>query len=364
MKTVTRGELHTLKRTQLKRHNESRRALQKNPFLETLFLEMTLRCNERCVHCGSSCEAVQPSCELAADDFKRLLDKVKADFAPELPYLAVTGGEPLLRDDFFEIMAYAKSLGFRWGMTSNGTMITKEVARKLKETGMRTVSISIDGLPGSHERFRRTPGSFARSMQGVQNLIDEDCFEAVQVTTVIHKQNIDELDEMYEIFRDEDIDSWRVINLEPIGRALEHPELMLEKEDYRRLFAFIREKRRENIPVLYGCSHFLGLDYESEVRDFYFLCSAGVYTASVRSNGDIGACLDIERRPETTFGNILTDDFTRVWKEGFQIFRQDFSGNNATCQTCEWEGFCHGGACHSWDYDKQEQRVCFRGVLF
>ena len=48
----------------------------------------------------------------------------------------------------------------------------------------------------------------------------------------------------------------------------------------------------------------------------------------------------------------------------FQIFRQDFSGNNATCKTCEWEGFCHGGACHSWDYDKQEQRVCFRGVLF
>ena len=361
---ITKEELHALKKTQLKRHAENRRVLLQSPHLDTLFLELTLRCNERCVHCGSSCEVQTLSPELSADDFKRLLNKVREDFADDLPRIAVTGGEPLLREDFFEIMAYAKSLGFRWGMTSNGTLITKEVARKLRETGMRTVSISIDGLPGTHEAFRRTPGSFERSMRGVQNLIDENCFPAIQVTTVVHKQNIDELDAMYDIFKDVDIDSWRVINLEPIGRALEHPELMLKKEDYRRLFEFIRVKRRANIPVLYGCSHFLGLEYECEVREFYFICNAGVYTASVRANGDIGACLDIERRPETTFGNILTDDFTRVWKEEFRIFREDFSKRNGTCRACEWEGFCHGGACHSWDYDKQKQRVCFRDVLF
>ena len=77
---------------------------------------------------------------------------------------------------------------------------------------------------------------------------------------------------------------------------------MLDKDDYRYLIEYIRSKRKEGYPVTYGCSHYLGLDYEREVRDWYFLCTAGIYTASIMANGDIGACLDIERRPETIMG--------------------------------------------------------------
>jgi radical SAM protein with 4Fe4S-binding SPASM domain len=131
-----------------------------------------------------------------------------------------------------------------------------------------------------------------------------------------------------------DIDSWRVINLEPIGRALEYPDLMLTKEDYRRLFAFIYQKRMERMPVTYGCSHFLGLDLERELRGWYFFCGAGIHVASIMCNGDIGACLDIERRPETIQGNIFRDSFTDVWKNRFKIFRRPMSDFNEKCRVC------------------------------
>ena len=142
------------------------------------------------------------------------------------------------------------------------------------------------------------------------------------------------------------------------------PELLLTSEDYVTLFEFIKEKRSQGEPVQYGCSHYLGTDYEREVRDWYFLCNAGIYTASVMANGDIGACLDIERRPELIFGNILRDDFTEVWKHGFGAFRRSLSEDNETCRTCKEREFCDGGAFHSWDYDKKKPKVCFKGTLF
>ena len=100
------------------------------------------------------------------------------------------------------------------------------------------------------------------------------------------------------------------------------------------------------------------------MRDWYFLCNAGVYTASIMANGDIGACLDIERRPETIMGNILRDDFTEVWKNGFGYFRSGLSSRNEKCSSCDSREYCDGGSAHSWDYDRCEQQVCFKDILF
>ena len=337
--------------------------LWREPELRQLFLELTLRCNMGCFHCGSNCTANGGE-ELTLDDYKRILDEVKEDFDISRIQLCITGGEPLLRREFFEIMAYAHALGYRWGMTTNATLINKETAHKLAETGMSTVSVSLDGLPETHDELRGMKGGFERAMRGVQNMIDEGAFRHIQITSVFNHKNISELDAMFDMLKDVDIDSWRVVNLEPIGRALSRPDLMLTKEDYRRLFSFIREKREEGWPVVYGCSHFLGLDLEGEVRDWYWICNAGVYTASVMANGDIGACLDIERRPETVFGNVKTDRFSDVWKNSFGIFRRNPGKESEKCRDCRWLDFCRGDSRHSWDYDKNEPLVCFRGTLF
>lgn len=340
-----------------------KKELWKKPQLRNLFLELTLRCNENCFHCGSRCGEVQ-SDELTCGQYKQFLDKVKADFGTEGIMLCITGGEPLLRKDFFEIMAYAHELGFHWGMTSNGTLINDEVAKKLKDCGMSTISISIDGLPETHNSFRRTPGGYEAAMRGLRALIDNGGFNHVQVTTVVHKGNINELEQMFKNFEDVDIDSWRVLNLEPIGRAQDFPNLLLTSQDYVKMFDFIKEKRSQEFPVIYGCSHYLGMEYEREVRDWYFLCNAGVYTASVMANGDIGACLDIERRPELIYGNILTDDFKAVWENGFAEFRKSLAENSVKCSNCGEREFCGGGSFHSWDFDKMCQKVCFKGILF
>ena len=347
-----------IKREHMQQLADYRRLLYKEPKLRNLFLELTLKCNERCIHCGSRCGDVA-SPEMSLADYQRVLSEVKEDFGTKGYMLCITGGEPLLRKDFFEIMGFAHELGFHWGMTSNATLITPEVAHKLRLSGMDTISVSIDGLPASHDSFRQTPGGYERAMEGIRNLIREGGFQAIQVTTVLNHGNLHELPALYKIMLGLDIDSWRIIGVEPIGRALLHPELLLTEEDYHTLFEFIREKRAEDMPVTYGCSHYLGTEYERELRDWYFICSAGIYTASICANGDIITCLDIERRPECVQGNIYRDRFSDVWKNKFQFFRRDFSELSEKCTGCLEKEFCAGGAKHSWDYDQNEQRMCF-----
>ncbi len=351
------------KRRHMSELADYREKLYRKPFLRSLFLELTTRCNERCLHCGSSCGDIVRE-ELSPEQYREFLTKIKSDFGTANPRICLTGGEPLMRRDFFEIAQMIHELGFRWGMTSNATLIDKAAAEKLERFGMRTISVSVDGLRESHDSFRRTPGGWDAAMRGIQNLIDRRAFQDVQITTVVHKGNIDELEQMYQLLLGVDIDSWRVINIDPIGRAKLHPELLLDAADYRRMFDFIAEKRREGMPVLYGCEHYLGAGFEREVRDWYFLCNAGRYTAGIRSNGDIGACLDIEPRPELIEGNILHDDFTRIWQEGFKPYRRDLADSDEKCRDCAEKRFCAGGAFHSFDFDKMEQQVCFKGVLF
>ena len=335
---------------------EYRKELRKNPQLRFLFFELTQRCNENCIHCGSRCGENTPE-ELPTEAYIRLLDKVASDFAGQLPMICVTGGEPLLRRDFFEIVEHAHRLGFSWGMTSNGTLITKDVAKRLKEAGMATVSISLDGTKDYHDMFRRSPNAFERTVEGLRNLLEQG-FEDVQATTVVTKQNLGSLEELFQVLYDIDVDSWRLLAIEPIGRALDIPEMQLSTKEHFELLDFIRGKREQGFPVMYGCCHWLGTDYEREVRDWYFLCNAGVYTASIMTNGDIGACLDIDRRPETIQGNILKDDFTKVWKERFEIFRTPLSERCEECRGCRDVAFCEGGSCHSWDYENDRQLVC------
>ena len=340
-----------------------KRTLWKQPQLRNLFLELTMECNERCLHCGSRCGEVTSEL-LSVETYQLFLDKIKADFGTDGIMLSVTGGEPLLRPEFFEIMSYAHKLGFHWGMTSNGTLIDETVAKRLEECGMSTISISIDGLPETHDWFRQTPGGYAAAMKGVEALIENGSFQHVQVTTVVHKKNLGELEALYHLLENVDIDSWRILNMEPIGRAETMPELLLTPKETVSVLDFIKEKRAQGEPVQYGCCHYLGTEYEREVRDWYFLCNAGLYTASIASNGDILSCLDIERRQELIQGNILKDNLRDVWDNRFKFFRKDLSCLNTKCAECDQNRFCHGGSFHSWDYDKNEPIVCFKDILF
>ena len=341
-----------------------RNKLVKKPILKDLFLEVTSRCNAHCEHCGSNCGNKIDKNEVSADVLKNALLEIANNYKASEIILNVTGGEPLMRKDLFDIMEYASNLGFRWGMTTNGMLINDEVIALMEKTNMESISISLDGLKETHESFRKVPNCYENILENIKKLKHVPCIKVVQITTVVNKKNINELEDLYKLMQDMNVVSWRVINVDPIGRAKDNTDLLLDKEEYIYLFDFIKrvrnEKKIENVE--YGCSHFLGLEYEKEIRDEYFICAAGLYVASILSNGDIYVCPDVERRDNLIQGNIKTDKFVEIWENKFEYFRSGKKRKSNKCQKCKNWKWCLGDSLHTWNFETSTPNFCIKDI--
>ena len=249
-----------------------KKELSKHPILYNLFWETTLRCNAKCKHCGSRAgEKIDIKDELNTEEIKKVFKSISSKYDASKILINVTGGEPLVREDLFEVMKYATDLGFHWGITTNGMLINDDIIKKMKDTKLATMSISIDGLDTSHDEFRGIKGSYKKIIQNIEKLRQDKFLHCFQITTVVNKLNINELEKMYKLMEDLQVDSWRVVNMDPIGRAKDNNDLALDKEDYRYLIEFIKNKRKKaKFDVTYGCAHFLGMKYEKELRDNIF----------------------------------------------------------------------------------------------
>ncbi|MEE1078832.1 MAG: radical SAM protein [Agathobacter sp.] len=345
--------------------NEYKEKLRKEPELRSLFIEMTLSCNEHCLHCGSNCGDIRMENQLSDYEIIQTLIKLKDDLTKEkkkLPFINVTGGEPLLRPHLCELMKTISQLGYKWGMTSNGVLITPEVAKDLKDAGMYSIGISLDGLKDTHEWFRQTTGSYEKALEAVDNLYAAG-IEKILLTTVVHKRNLHELDEIYEVVKSHNCKMWRIINVEPIGRALTNKDLMLSSDDYKYIINYIASHQEDETEIIYSCNHYLGLELERKTRPWYFFCRAGLHVASIQYNGDISACLDIERRPELVFGNVRKDHLLEIWENEFKIYREHKENKSKTCKKCEHKDNCQGGGYHTWDFDKNEPLICMMKEL-
>ena len=352
-----------IKTRDMHRLAEYRKYLRSHPRLTYLFAELTDRCNLSCLHCGSSCGDGRGR-NLDTALLLRTLEDVSQDFEPRTVMICLTGGEPLLHPDFFTIADRIHSLGFPWGITTNGTLIDSARAQKMAALGLNSVTLSLDGLEETHDALRRVKGSFRKVLSAVEHLHSAGI--KVQITSVIHTGNYCELERMFELMCDLKVESWRVINIEPIGRALEHPELLLSDKQMLGLLNFIREKRYSAstpMDVCFGCSHYLSFEYEHELRDNYFICGSGIYVASILCNGDIYSCLDIERRPELIQGNISRDRFSEVWRNGFREFRSDRTELCEECRRCAEREFCAGDSTHTWDFDANMPMFCIKSIV-
>lgn len=351
-----------LKEKHLEQVREYTEELYKTPELRSLFIEMTLNCNEHCRHCGSNCGDVKMENQLSDSEILGCLAYL-ATKVKKKPFLNITGGEPLLRPAFIELMHKITELGYHWGVTSNGILIDEEMIEKLHYAGMKTVSISIDGLKETHDWFRQTTGGYDKAMKAIKLLVNGN-FKNVMVTTVVHKRNINELDELYKIMKTLGIDIWRIINVEPIGRAKTNLDIRLDDADYVKMLDFIKVNReKENdFEICFGCNHWLGAENEHKFRDWYYRCSAGLHTAGIFYNGDIGGCLDIERKPETIQGNIRKDDLLDVWQNKFEIFRHNRANNCLTCSECSEKDNCRGGGFHTWNLDENKPEICMYNI--
>ena len=175
----------------------------------------------------------------------------------------------------FDVIRDAHDMGFPVGITTNGTLIDNISAKRLVASRLDTISVSIDGIGEVHDSFRVAKGSFDRTVSGIRAL--KKAGIEPEAITVVHKKNYAQLEKIYEFLKKEDIYAWRLINIEPIGRAKANQELLLEPDQMKGLFQYIREKRFDvdnDILVNFGCSHFVGFEFENEIRDFYFQCGA------------------------------------------------------------------------------------------
>lgn len=348
--------LTEMKRTALTETAKVVRSAYERPVLTQLFFELTDCCNMRCAHCGSRCESGGRN--LQYQDIVSVLEQVRE----ENPFIMLTGGEPMLHPEFFRIIKTLKDMGFQWGMTTNGSLMTESAAKKCNAAGMYSVSVSLDGPKKIHDAFRGKDGAYSAAMYGIRNLCRTGC-EHVMVTTVLTHRTLPEVEKIFNLVNRLDIEEWRLMAVEPIGRAMDDPSMLFTPEDYRKLFVYIRQKRLEGVPVVYSCPHYLGA-MEYEVRDWGFRCGAGLSIASVMADGSIGACLDIERTEKTVQGNIHEDKFMDVWHDRFEIFRKDLSEDTKGCNGCSQRNFCRGDSHHTYDHTVGIQRLCMKGVLF
>lgn len=346
-----------VKKRDLEKLAQYQRTLWSKPQLAYLFFELTDSCNLSCKHCGSSCLSSNRN-YLPFVEAKKVLDQVANAFDSSQILVCITGGEPLLSKDVFKIISYSVSLGYSCGITTNGTLLTDRVCCQLKNAGLDTISISLDGLENTHNEFRCNSNAFHQALAGIRHA--KNVGLNPEVVTVVHKANLQELDLLYDMLVDEGIKLWKIANMEPIGRAAQKASMMLDAKEFKMLLDFIKNTRNRGtgLEVNFGCSHYLGLRYEHMVRDFYFQCGAGTMIASVMANGDIGACLDIERNGLTIQGNIYKDNFVDVWKNRFGFFRRNKAELSAKCSRCSEKNLCMGDSTHTWNFETNEPNYC------
>jgi radical SAM enzyme (rSAM/lipoprotein system) len=314
--------------------------------LNYIFWECTLRCNLDCIHCGSDCKRDSTVKDMPAEDFFKALDQVKDSINPNTTMIVLTGGEPLVRKDIEKIGKELYSGGFPWGMVTNGMLLTEQKLQSLLNSGLRAITISLDGLEESHNWLRGNEISFRNAISAIK-LLPKTQDLIYDVVTCVNQRNINELSQIRDLLINSGINKWRVFTIFPVGRAKEKSQLQLDPIEFKSLFDFIKKTRQEKkINLNYGCEGFLGA-FESEVRDNFFFCNAGINVASVLADGSISACPSL--RDNFIQGNIYKDNFAEIWRNKYEIFRDKRWTKTGICSDCEFYKYCEGNGMHLRD---------------
>jgi radical SAM enzyme (rSAM/lipoprotein system) len=323
--------------------------------LNYLFWECTLRCNLRCLHCGSDCGKDNTAKDMPFEDFLKAILPLKKAYRSNSITVAITGGEPLLRKDLAQCGRGLRENGFRWGMVTNGYSYTPDIHEKLLAAGMGSITVSLDGLEPSHNWLRADDQSYKKAADAIALIVSSNRL-VYDVVTCVNQKNIDELPALKELLISMEVKAWRLFTISPIGRAAHNDDLRLNPRQIKSLMEFIvltlSDKR---IRTTFSCEAYLG-DYERRVRDTRFFCRAGIQVASILADGSISACPNINRC--FVQGNIYNDEFLDVWNKRFEIMRDRGWTKTGICEKCDVYKNCNGGAMHLWNEKKDTIMTC------
>ncbi|MDO8690011.1 MAG: radical SAM protein [Dehalococcoidia bacterium] len=207
-----------------------------------VFWEVTEGCNLHCIHCRATASPVRNPEELSTDEALALVDEIAS---LGKPILVLSGGEPLFRPDIYEIASYAKGKGLPVALATNGTLVTPEVAHRIRHAGVRRVSISIDGATeDTHDEFRAIPGSFRRAVKGISNL--REVGMSVQINTTIARHNYKEAPQIMDLALKLGVDALHLFLLVPVGCGLEiAEEQMISPQDYEDVLNWFYDRSKD-----------------------------------------------------------------------------------------------------------------------
>lgn len=330
----------------------------KVPALRMIAWEVTRRCNLSCIHCRASAERGPYPGELTEEEAVRLLEDI-ASFAK--PVVILTGGEPLLREDIFDLARHGTKIGLRMVMAPNGTLIDAKRAGEIKASGIQRVSISLDGATGdTHDRFRRVEGAFARALRGIEHL--KNAGVEFQINTTVTRANCEELPSILGLAVKLGAAAHHMFLLVPTGRGKELEDQAIQAAEYEKILNWFYEQR-EKFPLQLKATcapqyyRILRQRLKEEGRKMnpqtHGLdavtrgCLGGIGFCFISHRGDVQPCGYLE----ALSGSIREQSLGEIWARSpvFQRLR-DFSGYKGRCGHCEYLRVC--GGCRARAYEK------------
>jgi len=201
---------------------------------------LTRRCNLHCAHCYADATGKPQPGEMTTAEGKRLIDDL-AEFG--VPVLLFSGGEPLLREDLFDLAAYAAGKRIRCVLSTNGTLVTPETAKRIKEAGLSYVGVSLDGMGAVHDKIRGKKGAFEEALQGIRYCQDADIPVGLRFT--VHAMNVDELPAIFDLAEEEGIPRLCVYHLAYAGRGDKMRRFDLEPRQTRAVVDHIFQRSQD-----------------------------------------------------------------------------------------------------------------------
>lgn len=310
--------------------------------------EVTRSCNLNCLHCRAAAERGPYEGELATEECFQFIDAVAA-FSK--PVLILTGGEPLLREDIFDIASYGKRSGLRVVMAVNGTLLDAKKVKAAKQAGIQRVSISLDGAtPMSHDRFRGVAGAFAGALEGIRYL--KEAGLDFQINTTVTKRNLSEIGDILELAIHLGAVAHHIFLLVPTGRGRELASEEVTSDAYERTLVWFAEQGNK-IPLQLKATcapqYFRIIHQQDNAKDsegqheglhtFTRGCLGGISFCFVSHQGDVQPCGYLE----IIGGNVRERPFLEIW-ENAEVFQQlrDVKNIKGKCSRCEYRVVCGG----------------------
>ena len=283
-------------------------------------LHVTNRCNLKCKHCVyTSGEWDMP--DMTLETVKKIIPALKKLGVEEVH---ITGGEPLVNKEFFEIARCLHENGFGTRVQTNGILITPDIAKRLKECGIEYVLISIDGLEKTHNSFRNNDKSFDYAIKAVKICLEAGLY--TRVNTVINKSNVQDLPELIKYINNLKPDQHSFFYLTPVGRGKNIKNLMLSLEEWKEVEKIVEKSGREN-----NCIEKIRLQNVIKNNEDDKKCRDD--NCLILANGDVYHCVFFIYSPYK-LGNIYNEDLYEIWTKNIDKVLEETSNEKILSKQC------------------------------